>query len=268
MRYPRGPWGNSTARRARGTGNGTVALTIAATGKISGKILENGKTWTLEAASFDEAVSPKSEVGSPVFHATVIAKSGKEVATNEIAVAAVDGIGVLTGTFELSNSQTFELSSYQNLWKRTDTKASQSVFKKNIVVEYYPLGVSGDKNNTVKFTFKKDGAVSFSGKIGGVSVSGSAQIVWDGKGWKMTVYAPSKPKAKPPFDGWCETFPVRLTLEESIVTAVELGGEEPEMVQLWEGGCPQPPRTAATPTRHRTGRGTRPACPPRPSPRW
>ena len=89
----------------------------------------------------------------------------------------------------------------------------------------------------MKFTFKKDGAVSFSGKIGGVSVSGSAQIVWDGKGWKMTVYAPPKPKSKPPFDGWCETFPVKLTMDEqNIVTKVELGGEEPEMVQLWEGG--------------------------------
>ena len=216
--------------------NGTVALTVAANGKISGKILEGGRTWSLSAAWFDEAVSPKSEVGSPVFYATVIAKSGKLLATNEIAVASVDGVGVLTGTFELSNSQTFELSSYQNLWKRADTKAAQPVFKNNIVVEYYPLGVSGDKNNTVKFTFKKDGAVSFSGKIGGVSVSGSAQIVWDGKGWKMTVYAPPKPTAKPPFEGWCETFPVRLTLEENIVTAVELGGEEPEMVQLWEGG--------------------------------
>ena len=214
--------------------NGTVALTVAASGKISGKILEGGRTWSLSASSFSRAERVEDEV---VFHATVIAKAGKEVATNEIAVAAVDGIGVLSGTFELSNSQTLELSSYQNLWKRADTKASQPVFKKNVVVEYYPLGVSGDNNNTVKFTFKKDGAVSFSGKIGGVSVSGSAQIVWDGKGWKMTVYAPPKPKSKPPFDGWCETFPVKLTMDEqNIVTKVELGGEEPEMVQLWEGG--------------------------------
>ena len=225
--------------------NGTVALTIATSGKISGKILEGGRTWSLSAAAFSraEVLEPleQLELLEPldnrlVFYATVIAKSGTLLATNEIAVAAVDGIGVLTGTFELSNSQTFELSSYQNLWKRADTKAAQPVFKKNIVVEHC-FGAEGDKNNTVKITFKKDGAVSFSGKIGGVSVSGSAQIVWDGKGWKMTVYAPPKPKSKPPFDGWCETFPVKLTMDEqNIVTKVELGGEEPEMVQLWEGG--------------------------------
>ena len=226
--------------------NGTVSLTIATSGKISGKILEGGKTWSLSASSFDEALSPKSEVGSPVFTATVIAKAGKEVATNVVTVAADAArpesapyqCGVATGTsqlFNLSTLQPFNLSwtAWQNLWKRTDTKAKQPVFKKNIDVEYYPLGASGNKNNTVKFTFKKDGAVSFSGKINGVSVSGSAQIVWDGKGWKMTVYAPPKKG----FEGWCETFDVTLTKDaQNIVTAVELGGEEPEMVQLWEGG--------------------------------
>ena len=134
-------------------------------------------------------------------------------------------------------------TAYQNLWKRADTKAAQPIFKKNIVVEYYPLGVSGDKNNTVKITFKKDGAASFSGKKDGVSVSGSAQIVLTGHAgegaplYRITFYAPPKPKAKPPFAGWCETFDVKLTTDEqNIVTAVELGGAEPEMVQLWEGG--------------------------------
>jgi hypothetical protein len=228
--------------------NGTVALTIAASGKISGKILEGGRTWSLSAGEFSRVERVEHVEDGVVFHATVIAKAGKLLATNEIAVSAEAMAagssnppyrGVAIGT-PYPTPQTPDpkpsFTAYQNLWKRADTKASQPVFKKNIVVEYYPLGVSGDKNNTVKFTFKKDGAVSFSGKIGGVSVSGSAQIVWDGEGWKMTVYAPPKPKAKPPFDGWCETFPVRLTLEENIVTAVELGGEEPEMVQLWEGG--------------------------------
>ncbi len=223
--------------------NGTVALTVAASGKISGKILEGGKTWTLSASSFSRVERVEHVEDGVVFHATVIAKSGKLLATNEIAVAAVDGIGVLTGTFELSNSQTFELTSYQNLWKRADTKASQPVFNKNIVVEYYPLGVSGDKNNTVKFTFKKDGVVSFSGKIGGVSVSGSAQLVLVGRDdpiaplYQMTVYAPPKPTAKPPFAGWCETFDVTLeTDKQNIVTKVELGGAEHAKVQLWEGG--------------------------------
>ena len=215
--------------------NGTVALTIATSGKISGKILEGGRTWTLSAGEFSRVEKVEDVEGGLAFYATVIAKAGKEVVTNEVTVSAEDGMGVATSQlFNLSTLQPFNLSwtAWQNLWKRSDTKASQPVFKKNIVVEHC-FGAEGDKNNTVKITFKKDGAVSFSGKIGGVSVSGSAQIVWDGKGWKMTVYAPPKKG----FDGWCETFPVKLTLDEqNIVTKVELGGEEPEMVQLWEGG--------------------------------
>ena len=223
---------------------GTVSLTIAASGKISGKILEGGQTWALSAANFSRVDRVEE---SDVFYATVIGKAGKEIVTNEVRVSATEvelhggsgqcgvahGNSLPSSLFPLPSSLSW--TAWQNLWKRADTKASQPIFKKNIDVEYYPLGVSGDKNNTVKFTFKKDGAVSFSGKIGGVSVSGSAQLVWSGEGWKMTFYAPPKPTAKPPFAGWCETFPVSLTLEENIVTAVEIG-EEPEMVQLWEGG--------------------------------
>ena len=100
----------------------------------------------------------------------------------------------------------------------------------------HSFGTPGDKNNTVKFTFKKDGVVSFSGKIGGVSVSGSAQIVWVSgalgesalpDGWYMTIYVPPKPTAKPPFAGWCETFPVDLTTDEqNIVTEVIFDGND------------------------------------------
>ena len=182
--------GESASAEATADKQGTVSLTIATSGKISGKILEGGKTWTLSAAWFDEAVSPKSEVDSLAFTATVIAKAGKEIVTNEVRVSATEvelhggsglcgvanGHSLPSSLFPLPSSLSW--TAFQNLWKRADTKAKQPVFKKNIAVEYYPLGVAGDKNNTVKFTFKKDGVVSFSGKIGGVSVSGSAQLVW------------------------------------------------------------------------------------------
>ena len=225
---------------------GTVSLTIAASGKISGKILEGGRTWTLSAGQFNHVEHVEQVGGSDVFYAAVVGKAGKEIVTNSVVVAAKDGMGVATSQlFNLSTLQPFNFSwtAWQNLWKRADTKASQPVFKKNIVVEYYPLGVSGDKNNTVKITFKKDGAVSFSGKKDGVSVSGSAQVVLigrDGEGaplYGITFYAPPKPKAKPPFEGWCETFDVKLTVDgQNIVTAVKLGGAEHAKVQLWEGG--------------------------------
>ena len=195
---------------------GTVSLTIATSGKISGKILEGGKTWTLSAGQFNHVEHVEQVGGSDVFYATVVGKAGKEVVTNSVVVAAEDGVGVATGTFDAQlstlNSQlsTYTWTAWQNLWKRTDTKAGMPVFKKNFEVEHC-FGEVGDKNNTVKFTFKKDGVVSFSGKKDGVSVSGSAQIVLvgydkdDAPLYQITVYAPPKPKSKPPFDGWCET---------------------------------------------------------------
>ena len=228
---------------------GTVSLTIAASGKISGKILEGGKTWTLSAANFSRVESVEDVEGSSVFYATVIGKAGKEVVTNEVTVSATEvelpggsglcgvahGNSLPSSLFPLPSSLSW--TAYQNLWKRADTKASQPVFKKNIVVEYH-FGAVGDKNNTVKITFKKDGAVSFSGKKGGVSISGSAQMVWNGEGWQVTFYASPKPTAKPPFAGRCEMFPVTLeTDKQNVVTAVKLGGgEQHDKVQLWEGG--------------------------------
>jgi len=223
--------GESASAEATADKRGTVALTIAANGKISGKILESGKTWTLSAGQFNHVEHVEQVGGSDVFHATVIGKAGKEVVTNEVTVSAAEvelpggsGLcGVVNGNpqpsslFPLPSSLSW--TAYQNLWKRADTKASQPVFKKNIVVEHC-FGAEGDKNNTVKITFKKDGAVSFSGKIGGVSVSGSSQLTWNGKDWCFTFYVPPKKG----FDGWCETLRVELTLDEqNVVTAVKLG---------------------------------------------
>ena len=232
---------------AFGVYNGTVegggivqALTIAASGKISGKILEGGRTWALSAGEFKFSRVEDVEKGA-VFYATVIGKAGKEIVTNEVTVTADGGVGVVSGFVATETPRTW--TAWQNLWKCADTKASQPVFKKNIVLEYYPLVVPDDKNNTVKIAFRKDGAVSFSGKIGGVSVSGSAQVVLVGRDGDdaplclVTFYAPPKPKAKPPFAGWCETFPVDLTLDEqNIVTKVALVGAGRAKVRLWKGG--------------------------------
>ncbi len=191
------------------------AFTIAANGKISGKVLGSGLTWSLAATSFDAAKGPKPEVESPVFYATVIGKAGKEIVTNEVAVtsAVVDDIKVGVASSD-------DWITYQNLWKRADTKTDMPIFKKNLD-RTLELGEAGDANNTVKLTFKKDGAVSFAGKVGGASVSGSSQLVNDGNGWKVTLYAPPKPTAKPPFEGWCETLVVTLVIDDQgVVTEV------------------------------------------------
>ena len=67
--------------------------------------------------------------------------------------------------------------------------------------------------------------VAFAGKVEGASVSGSSQLVNDGEGWKVTLYAPPKPTAKPPFAGFCKTFAVTLTIDANVVTDVEVTAE-------------------------------------------
>ena len=198
------------------------SFTVATSGKISGKLLEGGKTWALSASEFSRVDRVE---GSDEFYATVIGKAGKEVITNEVTVSAENGIGVAIGIFDVQlstpNSQlsTYIWSGYQNLWKRADTKAEMPLFKSNIVVDY-PLGEPGDLNNTVKLTFKKDGVVSFAGKVGGASVSGTSQLVNDGDDWKVTLYAPPKGT----FAGFCKTLAVALTLDaQNIVTEVAIG---------------------------------------------
>ena len=201
-------------------GGGIVqAFTVATSGKISGKLLENGKTWALSANAFDAVEGQKSVAEGQTFFATVIGKTGKNVVTNDVTVASENGIGVATSQpFNLSTFQPFnsEWTAYQNLWKRTDTKAEMPIFKKNFDVTL-ELGEAGDANNTVKLTFKKDGVVAFAGKVGGASVSGSSQLVWGENGWQVTLYAPPKGA----FAGFCETLPVTLAIDgQNVVTGV------------------------------------------------
>ena len=181
------------------------AFTVATSGKIGGKVLEGGRTWTLSAGQFNHVEHVEQVGGGDVFYAAVVGKAGKEVVTNEVEVAGVvvDGVGVGVASSD-------GWTAWQNLWSRPDTKASQPVFKKNIVVDYL-FGAEGDKNNTVKITFKKDGAVSFAGKVEGVSVSGSTQLVWNGEGWQVTLYAPPKGA----FEGFSETLAVTLTVDDT-----------------------------------------------------
>ena len=62
------------------------------------------------------------------------------------------------------------------------------------------------------------------GKVDGTSVSGSSQLVRlaeDGSHYQVTLYAPPKPTAKPPFAGFCTTLAVTLPTDgQGIVTEV------------------------------------------------
>ena len=220
------------------------AFTVAANGKISGKLLRDDGTWTLAASAFDSvrrvADNAPYQGGATdeaiAFVATVVGKSGKLLETNEVTVSATqvelpggyglrgvaNGNSLPSSLFPLPTSLSWKAC--QNLWKRADTKEAMPVFKTDRKVDHW-LGGQDDVSNMVTLTFKKEGVVSFAGKADGVKVSGSSQLVWDDSdlggtaqpGWRVTLYAPPKGA----FAGFRKTLAVTLTADDAnIVTAV------------------------------------------------
>ena len=159
-----------------GTGNGEagtgglVTLTVNSAGKISGKLLEGGKTWTLSAANFD---AYDAEAG--IYTATVLGNSGKETVTNEVTVSAETvpcKRGVVNGRDVRSPSATgetpvvpVEWTAWQNLWKVEPWKDGAKPFankKLPVTVD----GVDGVfKSGKLELKFAASGAVTASGKF-------------------------------------------------------------------------------------------------------
>jgi hypothetical protein len=168
--------------------SGAVTMTVAANGKISGKLIDADGTWTLSAAWFDgvtgtrdacpyqdpESGSQESEVGSPVFVATVIGKNGKKAITNEVTVAAEevrlagDGSpyrrGVVSGW--TASAPSVEWTAWQNPWKQEPWKTDAKPFAKAPALDIdagtrdacpYP--------GTITLKFAASGAVTASGKF-------------------------------------------------------------------------------------------------------
>ena len=189
---------------------GMVALTVAANGNISGKMSVAGDVWTLAAASFGTEQDG-------VFTATVVGKCGKDIATNELTVAsaAVGDVKVGVASATTVSGRTLPWYAWQNLWTRSDTKGLMPTFKN--LVKVLELAEPGDEDNSVKLTFKSNGAVSFAGRVGGVAVSGSSQLVLAEGGWQVTLRA--APKGA--FKGWCKTLALALEIDGSnVVTDV------------------------------------------------
>ena len=155
-------------------------MTVAANGKISGKVIDADGTWALSAAAFDSVEGPVSNVEELVFHATVIGKSGKMAITNEVEIAAEEVAarpesapylrGVVTARSVIAPYQGLEPGvewcAWQNLWKSEPWKTEAKAFAKVPVLTMdagtldacpYP--------GTITLKFAATGAVTASGKF-------------------------------------------------------------------------------------------------------
>lgn len=204
---------------AFGTFNGggvsnLVTLTVAKnTGRISGKRLQDGLTWTLSATSF-------AWCSNEVYKAHVIEKSGRFVMTNEVSLVR-DEKNPTRGLMESD-----EWVAYRNLWKiepwrswaRSFTRAPLQTFFVNsggavseslLSDTYGTLAVrfSSSGTATVKGTFTT-GVDARTGKAVVYSATCSSVMIPEEDGtYRVFVYYPVKAGR---FPGWCGTMAVEI----------------------------------------------------------
>ena len=224
---------------------GLVKMTVAANGKISGKVIDADGTWALSAAAFDSVEGPVSNVEELVFHATVIGKSGKMAITNEVEIAAEEVAarpesapylrGALTARSVTAPYQGLEPGvewcAWQNLWKtepwKTDAKAFAKAKPVEIAQSVPPVLSVPFASGIITLKFAATGAVTASGKfVTGQDASGrdivysascSSVLIPDGDGVRGAPALPDAldfrvflyfvPKAGK-FDGYSDEVPL------------------------------------------------------------
>ena len=183
-----------------GSDEGQTTLSVTTVGKISGKHLANGLTWTLSAAGFADC----DDTGCL---ATVAAKSGKveRVMTLEFAPDAAGGSAelkdVATGEGAIA-----DIDLYQTDWKAEPWKTIGKSFAKDLSV------VVG---NVTLSKFSASGTVTATGKFGAYSASCSAVIIPltmpdAGNAFDACVYVYFPPKAGK-FTGYSDCINLRWT---------------------------------------------------------
>ena len=166
---------------------GRVTLNVTSAGKISGKIYEGGRTWTLSAANFSSASVPTNGEFRVSGTATRTAskKTYKQPWTLVIAVdggrgaTALPGATIATGTF--GETMTFEAQ--RNFWK--DEGAGELIA--DWVGEYAWTAPDGGK---LTLALNAAGTVKVTGKLGnGRALSLSFPLTYQNDERKVLIYA-------------------------------------------------------------------------------
>ena len=175
-----GTFDGAVSSSAGGVAGLVQPLSVAANGRISGKVLRGGLSWTLSASSFDSF----DEAGG-VCRATVVAKSGRQAATNAVEISAEelvrDGSAQLRGVASCrATSASPGWTAWQNLWNAEPWKTVAKPFAKAPALAA-PGGVS--------LRFASTGAVT--AKLGTYSCSSTLIPAPDGT-FTCFLYFPPK----------------------------------------------------------------------------
>ena len=201
---------------------GSATLTVAANGKVTGKVLMpmdgKGKTYNFKADSLSGFSRADDGSVTNVAIATTLTSENKAAVPLALTFAPDEiGIGCVEGMFDSPWSGGLWLG--QNGWKRG-----------GYVFPYIPKDIVKTLDDGLTLSFKKNGVVTIGGKIVGgdgatlVSVKGSAQLVSDPEsedGFLLLVYVPP---AKNLASGLCRLYDVKLIDDagDNVVTDVQL----------------------------------------------
>ena len=205
---------------------GKVTLTVSSTGKVSGKTMFGGKSYSFKSVAFDDCIV---EDGVSCFTAHVVENTLKRALTIRVWCDAATGLGNASVDYGTDENAPWAMA-VQNGWKL-----------KPAVLPAFPTGNNAltlASDDGLAFKFNAKGAVAVSGKIAGNTVSASqtaqllptAIVASELDGAPVTMYAdfcvyvaPNKTKLPA---GFCKIYPVVLTYQNGVVTAVNFAPAE------------------------------------------
>ena len=203
---------------------GLATMTVAANGKVSGKIALGGTNWTFKADSFSRVEDgPSSEVGSPKsFVAEAVATAGKATQDLVLEVAACDGGFIETALPNAVVDGTFgegEVKMWRNIWKdkATAAEAKATIAKFEGVYTVSVANGADYGSGYMSLTVGKNGDVKATGKLAdGTSVSAASPLMYDeDAGWFVLLYA-----APSAYKGGAFWMPVGLEPKGVLYTAI------------------------------------------------
>ena len=177
---------------------GFATMTVAANGKVSGKIALEGTNWTFKAESFSRVEHVERVGGGDEtrFIVEAEAKAGKVGRPIELVVAACDGGFIETALPNAVAEGTFgdcEMKMWRGMWKDKATAAeAKAAIEKFMGVYTVSVADGADYGSGyLSLTVGKDGNVKATGKLAdGTSVSATSPLMYDeDAGWFAMLYA-------------------------------------------------------------------------------
>ena len=180
---------------------GSASMTVAANGKISGKIALLGTNWTFKADSVSRVESGNGELGTgnggATFVVNAVAKAGKATMPVVLRVASGGEVArdarpyLVNAKAEGVVDGTWSLALWRNVWK---DKATAVTAKAELAKWEGLYTLSLEDGGYLSLTIGKDGNVKAGGKLSdGTKVSANSPLVYDEEyGWLAYFYtAPS-----------------------------------------------------------------------------